>query len=321
MADPMFDQAVIDGYVEAGWWGTDPLAKIVAGHASTRPDAPAYVVISEGGDGVMTWSQYDHRSSELAGALVRAGLEPGTRVGVILPDGATVHTVFLAAEKAGLVLVGIGARAGDAEVRYLAGRTGATALLTLEQRGQQSWAESVAALRADGMPGLRHIVVSDVLANPSAPVLVSVDGAPVMAGDGFTELLDGRGLGPDDLFMLNSTSGTTGLPKCVMHTENRWLYFHKLAAEAGELTSDDVFFSALPAPFGFGLWTAHFTPAVLGCPTVVPERFQPDRSLRAMATYRVSVFACVSTQFIMMLNSPLIDEARPHRAPRHVHGR
>ena len=31
MADPMFDQAVIDGYVEAGWWGTDPLAKVVAG--------------------------------------------------------------------------------------------------------------------------------------------------------------------------------------------------------------------------------------------------------------------------------------------------
>jgi len=31
---------------------------------------------------------------------------------VFLPDGATVHTVFLAAEKAGLVVAGIGARAG-----------------------------------------------------------------------------------------------------------------------------------------------------------------------------------------------------------------
>ena len=182
--------------------------------------------------------------------LVRVGRSVGTGWAGVRDQGrgdparrGDRPSVFLAAEKAGLVLVGIGARAGDAEVRYLAGRTGATALLTLEQRGQQSWAESVAALRADGMPGLRHIVVSDVLANPSAPVLVSVDGAPVMAGDGFTELLDGRGLGPDDLFLLNSTSGTTGLPKCVMHTQNRWFYFHHLAARpppSGDETSSSA---------------------------------------------------------------------------------
>jgi acyl-CoA synthetase len=121
-------------------------------------------------------------------------------------------------------------------------------------------------------------------------------------------LLSGRGLGPDDLFMLNSTSGTTGLPKCVMHTQNRWLYFHQLALEAGQFTGDDIFFSALPAPYGFGLWTKHFTPSVLGCPTVTPERFEAGAALRAMARHRVSVFSCVSTQFIMMLNDPVLDE-------------
>ena len=152
MADPMFDQAVIDGYVEAGWWVMN-LSGQDGGRPAPRPvrTPPPMSSSARAGTGATTWSQYHRRSSELAGALVRAGLEPGTRVGVILPDGgATVHTVFLAAEKAGLVLVGIGARAGDAEVRYLARRTGATALLTLERRGQHSWAESVG--RA---PGLR----------------------------------------------------------------------------------------------------------------------------------------------------------------------
>jgi len=67
-----------------------------------------------------------------------------------------------------------------------------------------------------------------------------------------------RASDPDALFLINSTSGTTGMPKCVMHTQNRWFYFHQVAAAAGRFTQEEVFLSAIPAPFGFGLWTAHF---------------------------------------------------------------
>ena len=85
--------------------------------------------------------------------------------------------------------------------------------------------------------------------------------------------------------------------------------------------TDDVFFSALPAPFGFGLWTSHVTPAVLGCTTVVQERFDADAALRAIERERVTVLGCVSTQFLMMLNSPELDAARPELAAVHVHRR
>jgi len=115
-------------------------------------------------------------------------------------------------------------------------------------------------------------------------------------------------MGPDELFLLNSTSGTTGLPKCVMHTQNRWFYFHQLAVEAGELVASDVFLSAIPAPFGFGLWTAHFTPAILGSPTVLADRFDAGVTLDLIERERVTVLACVSTQFIMMLEE---QAARP----------
>jgi acyl-CoA synthetase len=164
MADPMFDQALIQAYVDAGWWGTRSLAEVVAGHATTRPDDAAYIVADASGESVLTWTQYHERSEELAATLVQAPLEPGMRLAVLLPDGATVHTVFLAAEKAGLVVAGIGSRAGRAEVRHLLGRTGATALLTHEYLHGQPAAELVESLRADGLPGLRHVVVPDVLA-------------------------------------------------------------------------------------------------------------------------------------------------------------
>jgi acyl-CoA synthetase len=97
------------------------------------------------------------------------------------------------------------------------------------------------------------------------------------------------------------------MPKCVLHTENRWMYFHQLAAEAGDMTTDDVFLSAIPAPFGFGIWTSHVTPSVLGAPTVVHERFEADAVIAAIERERVTVLACVSTQFLMMLKSPDIE--------------
>jgi acyl-CoA synthetase len=308
VGEPIFDRALIDAYVEAGWWGTRTMADVVAGHAVTRPDGPAYIVADPSGPGALTWAQYDERSSALAAVLVQAGLEPGTRLGVLLPDGATVHVAFLAAEKAGLVVAGLGVRAGSAEIRYLLERTAATALLTHEVTGARPADQLVASLRADGLPGLRHIVVPDVLHDPGPAV--RVDGVEVdpIAGPAAHRLLRGRALGPDDLFMVNSTSGTTGMPKCVPHTENRWFYFHQLAAEAGRLTPDDVFYGAIPAPFGFGLWTAHFTPAILGAPTVLAARFDPDEALRAVAAHRVSVLTCVSTQFIMMLASPILEQ-------------
>ncbi len=56
---------------------------------------------------------------------------------VLLPDGVAVHVAFVAAERAGLTVVGLGHRAGDDEIRHLLTLTRADALVTLtEHRGQ-----------------------------------------------------------------------------------------------------------------------------------------------------------------------------------------
>ena len=83
-------------------------------------------------------------------------------------------------------------------------------------------------------------------------------------------------LGPDDVFLINSTSGTTGLPKCVVHTQNRWHYFHQKAVANGLLTSDDIFLPVIPTPFGFGIWTSHTTPIYLGATAVILQRFTAE---------------------------------------------
>jgi len=284
------DPADVAAYRAAGWWGSDTIASVVARHAAATPDALAYIA-----DGRRyTWAEYNADSDLIARVLLAGEHRSGDRIAVMMPDGPAVHAVFLGIEKAGLVAVGIGARAGDREVAHLLTLTGASVLVTTpDQHGRDS--------------SQLVIDVSDLGASIDRLILIDRDVSVVDPGLQPDAVVDEhaalRPLDPDALFLLNSTSGTTGLPKCVMHTQNRWFYFHQLATAAGGFGADEVFLGALPAPFGFGLWTAHFTPAILGCPAVVMERFDADAALDLIERERVTVLCCVSTQFIMMLNA------------------
>jgi acyl-CoA synthetase len=111
-------------------------------------------------------------------------------------------------------------------------------------------------------------------------------------------------LGPDDVFLINSTSGTTGLPKCVVHTQNRWYYFHQKAVANGLLTPDDTFLPVIPTPFGFGIWTSHATPIYLGATAVIVQRFTARAACEAIARHKVTVLCCVSTQLTMLMADP-----------------
>jgi acyl-CoA synthetase len=284
-------------YRRRGWWGRETLADHVARHAAGRGQEPAYITA----DGRLTWGGYDTSSDRLGCALLALGVGRGERVAIVLPDAASVHVALLACEKAGVVAVGIGARAGERELRHIVGKTNAIALISHDEHRGQPMHEVAASL-----PGIRHhVVVPRFERDPAAPLLV--DGAVAGSAADGAGALAGVRFGPDEFWMVNSTSGTTGMPKCVMHAQNRWRYFHQIAAEVGALSEHDVIMSVVPAPFGFGQWTAHFTPTYLGVPTVVTERFSPALTLELLERERVTVLCAVSTQFRMLLADPAIE--------------
>jgi acyl-CoA synthetase len=272
------------------------LAARIDALARSRPDAPAFL----GDAGTLSWGAYAERSDRFAAHLAARPLAPGERVAVMLPDGPGVHVAFVGCEKAGLVVMGIGPRAGREEIRHLLAKSGATALVSRATQRELDLRALFAELRESGLPLREHVVVEAQL-EASEPLYARAPRAAL----GAAELAERR-LGAEDLFLLNSTSGTTGLPKCVTHHQARWFHFHDLAVESGEMTPQDVFMSVLPAPFGFGLWTAHFTPTALGAPCVVLEKFTPEAALAAIERHRVTILGAVSTQFIMMLNSPAL---------------
>lgn len=257
------------------------LSEAVARHARTQPAAAAYVTP----DDRITWREYDRWADRLAGSLGRRGLSAGDRVAVLLSDGPAVHAAFLAVERAGLVIVGIGPRAGTREIEHLVGLTGARLIVTDPGRAT--------TLTHLGLP-----TVDPDVERPGADDDPDTDPLPADPAGGM------RPVGIDDLWLCNSTSGTTGLPKCVMHDQQRWFAFHRLAVSAADLTAADVCMSVLPAPFGFGIWTGHVTPTLLGAPTVVMGQFDPAGALALIERERVSVLAAVTTQFVMLLEEP-----------------
>lgn len=274
--------AEAEQYRAAGWWSDLTLSDCVRRNAAATPDAPAYTDFAEGRR--LTWSQLDAAATNLAHRLVALGVPPGARVAMWHNDTAAIHVLLIAIERCGAVTVGLGARSGVREVAQIL-RTAEPVLLVCDP-ARRTAAQQV-----------------------GTPTVVFGDGADLAIDTSPGSAAGLAPVGADDVFLINSTSGTTGLPKCVVHTQNRWYYFHQKAVANGGLTGDDVFLPVIPTPFGFGIWTSHTTPMHLGASTIRIDRFEAAATCAAIERHRVTVLCCVSTQLAMIVAS---QAAREH---------
>lgn len=267
----------------AGFWSDTTLSDAVRRNAEESPDRPAYV---DHPGASLTWLQFDRAATDLGERLTGAGVAPGDRVAVWHGDSAALHVLFVAIERCAAVVVGVGARAGTREVAAILRSAQPKILISDRQRGTE-------AATVAGELSLPTLVVTADAGAPRLDVPVPPAALPAESR-----------LGPDDVFLINSTSGTTGLPKCVVHTQNRWYYFHQRAVANGLLRPEDVFLPVIPTPFGFGLWTSHTTPIYLGATAVILDRFSTAATCEAISRHRVSVLCCVSTQLTMLMADP-----------------
>jgi acyl-CoA synthetase len=267
-------------YHAAGWWSDLTLSDAVRRNAEHSPDRCAYA--DEPGVTV-TWREFDLSATALAEQLAGVGVKPGDRVAVWHRDSAAIHALFVAIERCGAVVVGLGARAGIREIAAIMASSRPVLLISDPQHGDDATRVAV------DLPVPLLILVAD-----GDSLRLDTD-APSRAVGVESQI------GSDDVFLINSTSGTTGLPKCVLHTQNRWYYFHRKAVANGHLTPDDTFLAVIPTPFGFGLWTSHTTPIYLGATAVRLERFTAKATCQAIARHKVTVMCCVSTQLTMLM--------------------
>lgn len=283
VGSPAFTDEDPASFRAAGWWGDSTLSDAVRRNAESSPDRPAYLGHPRAS---LSWREFDRAASALAEQLAGAGVMPGDRVAVWHGDSAAIHVLFVAIERCGAVVVGIGARAGTREVAAILRNAQPKILISDPQHS----ASAAGVTGESPVPAL-------VLGGDLGALRLNVDTQPRAPG------METQ-LGADDVFLINSTSGTTGLPKCVVHTQNRWYYFHQKAVANGLLTPDDIFLPVIPTPFGFGIWTSHATPIYLGATAVILGRFTARAACEVITRHKITVLCCVSTQLTMLMADP-----------------
>lgn len=267
------------------------IEEIVHGWAQRIPYRPAFVTSRR----VTTWSEYNRTADVFCAHLRDTAGGPRARVALLLPDSEVVHAALCGCYRAGRIATAIGFRSGVREISHIMRRTGAATLVTVGAIRDRPWPALVEALGAEGVFPDTVVVVDEQTGAVTRhrPGGTAASEIP-SAGASFT---------PSDIAILNSTSGTTGLPKVVAHSERRWVRFAREAMLGARIGPGDVVCSVVPAPFGFGLWSAHFLPALLGIPVVVTPRFDVEETASLIERERVTVLCCVSTQFKMLLRS------------------
>ncbi|MDB6001733.1 MAG: fatty-acid--CoA ligase [Rhizobacter sp.] len=240
-------------------------------------DAPCLVE-----DGrVVSFREFDALTDRLGNALLAAGLAPGDRVGVLLPNGIDCLLAYYALAKSGLVRVSLNTRETARNHAYKLADSGSRAVFCGEH-------EEVPA-------GLAFRF------GPAELAALTRDGSTVPCA------VD-RGL--DEPYRLGYTGGTTGEPKAVTLT---------LRGETAELSAfltdlmpglqqGDTFLHAAPIAHASG---AFFLPALVrGVRSLVMKKFDPASFIGLAEREQASSTFLVPTMLAMVLEEPSLADAK-----------
>ena len=140
-------------------------------------------------------------------------------------------------------------------------------------------------------PALVLEVGSEAFSDPAA-LADAVGGTPVPSG-----ALPGR---PADVALVLFTSGSTGIPKAVLHTQRGLSWKASLMARVHGLGPADAVLMPAPMAHISGLLNGVLVPGAAGLRSVLVRRFDPEQALALVARERISFLAGPPTFFIAM---------------------
>ncbi|MGE0723609.1 MAG: class I adenylate-forming enzyme family protein [Alphaproteobacteria bacterium] len=200
----LHDPAAARRHYAAGIWRPETLYGLLSRHAAARPDAPALRDARRR----LGWRALRVWVDAVAARLEAAGIPPGARIAHWLPSRAEAVVMLLACSRGGWVSV------PSLHQNYTVGE-----IVPLLERVRAAAFVGQAGYGADAD---RHEVFSRAAALPSMRAVLRVD-ADFPAPDAAEQPTASPDDDPDKIVYLAFTSGTTGTPKGVMHSDNTLL--------------------------------------------------------------------------------------------------
>jgi len=238
-----------------------------------------------------TYKELADWTNRLAHVLVEdLGVKPGNRVLIRSANNPAMVACWLAATKAGAVVVNTMPmlRAGEL-AKYVERAEIQFALCDTRLMEEMD-------LCAKDSPFLKRVVGFDGTSNHDAELDRLALEKPVR----FEAVQTGR----DDVALLGFTSGSTGVPKATMHFHRDLLIIADgYAKEVLGVTPEDIFIGSPPLAFTFGLGGLAIFPLRFGAAATLLESATPQNMIEIIEKYRATVCFTAPTAYRVMLQA------------------
>ncbi len=240
----------------------------------------------------LTYAELQDASARAASMLARLGIEQENRIAMVMLDTVDFPVLFWGAVRAGIIPVLLNTRLTAEQYRYLFADMRAKAIFV------SASLLPVVQEAAAGLPALKHLVAvgGGPGDQPRFDVLLAAEteGAPPAATCA------------DEVAFWLYSSGSTGMPKGVMHVHSSPKHMARLAGQHRlGIGEEDVIFSAAKAFFAYGLANSIFTTLWAGASAVLyPERPTPQSVFETLRKYQPNIFFGVPTLYAAILGDP-----------------
>jgi len=236
-----------------------------------------------------TYKELTDWSNRLAHALVENyGVKPGNRVLIRSGNNPALVAAWLAATKAGAVVVNTMPMLRAGELTKIVDKAQISLALTDSRIAD----ELVACAKTSKF--LKQVVNFDGTQNHDAELDRIALNKPVK----FDAVKTGR----DDVALLGFTSGTTGEPKATMHFHRDLLIVADgYAKEVLQVTPDDVFVGSPPLAFTFGLGGLAIFPLRFGATATLLENAAPSEMVKIIENYKATICFTAPTAYRAMM--------------------
>ncbi|MGI9295175.1 MAG: long-chain-fatty-acid--CoA ligase [Pseudomonadales bacterium] len=240
-----------------------------------------------------TFSELNTRANQVCTALQSMGLAKDDRVALLSYNGHEYLESFFGPAKAGIVIMPLNWRLTAEELAFILKDGGATAIIF-----DNDFLPVVEQIRAMGEAGsdIKHwVAIGDhntEFATPYEDLLAAQSGAePQHKADG-----------EDNLFIMY-TSGTTGLPKGVVHTHSTQLWAILTVVNTSDMHFSDRYLVLLPL-FHVGALTPMIASVYKGNTQVILRTFDPGKTWQLIEQEKIASTLAVPAMLGFMAQVP-----------------